>query len=182
MSLLGHNILENIIQSSTDISPGATLSTLNEEIVKRFSKGIEREDVKHAMDIALISMDVKKMELQYAGAKNSLYLIREGVLIEIKADKMSTGIIGKNKDFVQYTNHIKRINKGDVLYLFSDGFPDQKGGPEKKKFFYQPFKELLVSIHQLPLNEQQKQLDLAITNWIGENEQIDDILIMGILC
>lgn len=182
MSLLGHNILENIIQSSTDISPGTTLSALNEEIVKRFSKGIEREDVKHAMDIALISMDIKKMELQYAGAKNSLYLIREDVLTEVKADKMSTGIIGKNKDFVQYTNHKKNINKGDILYLFSDGFPDQKGGPEKKKFFYPPFKELLLSIHHLPLNEQQKQLDLAITDWMGGNEQIDDMLIMGILC
>ncbi|HSH67954.1 MAG TPA: SpoIIE family protein phosphatase, partial [Bacteroidia bacterium] len=182
MSLLGNNILENIIQTSTTVIPGTILSKLNDEIVARFSKGKKREDVKHAMDIAFITLNRKKMQIQYAGAKNSLYLIRENQLTEIKADKMSTGIAGKNEDSIKYTNHIINLKKDDLLYLFSDGFPDQKGGPEKKKFYYQPFKDLLLSIHQLPLKVQQQKLDTAIIQWKGANEQIDDILIMGIRC
>lgn len=182
MSLLGNNILENIIQTNQDINPGSILSTLNEQILKRFSKEKITEDVKHAMDIALISLDKKNMQLQYAGAKNSLYIIRENELTEIKADKMSTGVIGKGNHFVQYTNHNCPVKMNDVLYLFSDGFPDQKGGPDKKKFYYQPFKDLLLSIHHLPFKEQQQQLNIVIENWMNGTEQIDDILIMGILC
>jgi serine phosphatase RsbU (regulator of sigma subunit) len=180
MSLLGHNILENVIQRDASLDPGSILSGLNEEIVTRFSKGQERETVKHGMDIALISIDSMNQELQYAGAKNSLYLVRANTLTEIKADRVSTGVVSKDHSVVTYTNHKERLQKGDVLYLFSDGFPDQKGGPDKKKFFYQPFKDLLVSIHQLPVEEQQQQLDAAIVKWIGAGEQVDDILVMGI--
>jgi serine phosphatase RsbU (regulator of sigma subunit) len=72
------------------------------------------------------------------------------------------------------------LQKNDMLYLFSDGFPDQKGGPDKKKFFYQPFKDLLTAISLLPVEEQQLRLDAAITKWIDGAEQIDDILVIGI--
>ncbi len=181
-SLLGNNIIENIIQTTSAPDPGSILSKLNNELLIRFSKGKTKENVKHAMDIALISIDKKKMQLQYAGAKNPLYVIRDSILTEIKADKFSTGITGKDDISVKYTNHVMDLQKGDLLYLFSDGFPDQKGGPEKKKFYYQPFKELLLKVHQLPLKEQKRQLDETIVNWIGNSEQIDDILIMGILC
>lgn len=180
MSLLGYNILENNILNNSTMHPGDVLGKLNHDIVNRFSKGKIKEDVKHAMDIALIQIDSSRKQLQYAGAKNSLYHVRENQLTEIKADKRSTGITGKGQEAVTYTNHHLEIRKDDVLYLFSDGFPDQKGGPDQKKFFYQPFKDLLVSIHHLPLNEQKERLDTIIMNWIGDNEQIDDILIMGI--
>jgi tetratricopeptide (TPR) repeat protein len=178
MSLLGHNILENVIQQVTARDPGSILTALNKEIVNRFSKG--HENVKHAMDIAIITLDKESNELQYAGARNSLYVIRDGALTEIKSDKQSTGVVAKDHGEVQYTNHVLKLKKGDVLYLFSDGFPDQKGGPEKKKFYYQPFKDLLVSIHALPVDIQKQKLDEAITAWIGNGEQIDDILVMGI--
>jgi serine phosphatase RsbU (regulator of sigma subunit) len=180
MSLLGHNILENVIQRNTSVDPGSILTALNEEIVTRFSKGKERETVKHGMDIAIISIDTVTQELQYAGAKNSLYMVRRNTLTELKADRRSTGIVGKDHEMVQYTNHTETLQKGDLLYMFSDGFPDQKGGPEKKKFFYQPFKDLLVSIHQLPVEKQQQELDTMIINWIGDGEQVDDILVTGI--
>jgi serine phosphatase RsbU (regulator of sigma subunit) len=180
MSLLGHNILENVIQRETSTDPGAILTALNQEIVIRFSNGEEQHTVKHGMDIAIISLDNTLQQLQYAGARNSLYLVREKTLTEIKADRMTTGIVNRDRTAVQYTNHDIAIRKGDMLYLFSDGFADQKGGPDKKKFFYQPFKELLVAIHMLPVEEQKQQLDLAIMKWMGTGEQIDDILVMGI--
>jgi serine phosphatase RsbU (regulator of sigma subunit)/Tfp pilus assembly protein PilF len=180
MSLLGHNILENIVQMDSAADPGAMLTALNEEIVTRFSKSKERETVIHGMDIALISIDGDRQALQYAGARNSLYLVRNRVLTELKADKVSTGVEAKDHMQIRYTTKHSNLQTGDMLYLYSDGFPDQKGGPEKKKFFYQPFKELLVTISNLPAAEQKQKLDDVIMDWIGADEQIDDILIMGI--
>jgi serine phosphatase RsbU (regulator of sigma subunit) len=180
MSLLGHNILENVIQRDSSVNPGAMLTTLNKEIVARFSKGTKGETVKHGMDIAIISMDMQKKKIQYAGARNSLYLIREHQLIEIKADKQSTGIVSRDGAEVSYTNQVHDLKENDMLYLFSDGFPDQKGGSEKKKFFYQPFKELLTAVSTLPVADQKQKLNEVITAWMGNGEQIDDILVMGI--
>ncbi len=182
MSLLGHNILENVIQRDTASDPGAMLTLLNEEIVTRFSKGEERETVKHGMDIAIIRIDMEKRLVEYAGARNSLYIIRGGLLTEIKADKHSTGVVSKDHSTVIYTNNVYELKEGDMLYLFSDGYPDQKGGPDKKKFYYQPFKELLLSIHALPAELQKQKLDETIISWMGNAEQTDDILVMGIQC
>lgn len=182
MSLLGHNILENVVQRNTSINPGAILTTLNEEIVMRFSKGKEKATVKHGMDIAIISLDANKKQLEYAGARNSLYLVREKQLTEIKADKMSTGIVQADHTFAKYNNQTQELKTGDMLYLFSDGFPDQKGGPDKKKFYYQPFKDLLTTISTSSLEDQKQKLDKAIIDWMGEIEQVDDILVMGIRC
>jgi serine phosphatase RsbU (regulator of sigma subunit) len=179
MSLLGFNMLENVISTEEQVEPGSMLSSLNREIVNRLSKGKERETVKHGMDIAIISID-KKNNLQYAGARNSLYLVRNGELTEIKADKMSTGIVANDHQEIRYTNNVKELEKGDMIYLFSDGFPDQKGEVTKKKFYYQPFKDLFVSIHQLSMEKQKQQLDDTIIQWIGNGEQTDDILVMGI--
>jgi tetratricopeptide (TPR) repeat protein len=180
MSLLGHNILENVIQRDVAIDPGTMLTLLNEEIVTRFTRSKERETVKHGMDIALICIDNEKQQLQYAGARNSLYHVRQEVLTELKADKQSTGIEARDHTIVNYNTSTCALQKGDMLYMFSDGFPDQKGGPDKKKFFYQPFKELLRGISKLPVAEQKQHLEKAITDWIGAGEQIDDILVMGI--
>lgn len=180
MSLLGHNILENVIQRAASIDPGSILTALNQEIVTRFSQGEEQHTVKHGMDIAIMSIDLPGQQLEYAGARNSLYLVRENTLTEIKADRMTTGIVKKSQEAIHYTNNTIGIQQGDIVYLFSDGFPDQKGGPEKKKFFYQPFKELLIAIHALPLEEQKQKLDRTLREWVGTGEQIDDILVMGI--
>jgi serine phosphatase RsbU (regulator of sigma subunit) len=178
MSLLGHNMLENVVQLETSLNPGKILTAMNQQIIARFSKG--QEQSKHGMDIAVISIDILNHQLEYAGAKNALYIIRENKLLEMKADKIALGTPDKNFMLFNYTNHVFQLQQGDMMYLFSDGFPDQKGGLEKKKFFYQPFKDLLVSISALPLEAQKQRLDSTIANWIGEGEQIDDILIMGI--
>jgi serine phosphatase RsbU (regulator of sigma subunit) len=106
--------------------------------------------------------------------------VRGGALAEIKADKMSTGIVANDHHEIQYTNNLKDLEKGDMIYLFSDGFPDQKGDVTRKKFYYQPFKDLLVSIHSLSTAEQKQCLDDTIIQWIGKGEQTDDILVMGI--
>lgn len=180
MSLLGFNILENVIAQEAAMNPGSILTALNQEIVIRFSKN--QQSAEYGMDIAIVSINPSIQQFQYAGAKNAVYHIRENTLHEIKADKFSTGTVSKDHTMLTFTNHSSDFKKGDMIYLFSDGFPDQKGGPEKKKFMYQPFKNLLVSISTLPVQEQKKIVEETITNWIGAGEQMDDILVMGIRC
>jgi serine phosphatase RsbU (regulator of sigma subunit) len=178
MSLLGHNMLENVVNARSSPNPGAILTELNKEIVARFSDN--KEASKHGMDIAIISIDTTNDQLEYAAAKNSLYLIRQNELTEIKGDITTLGTPPKYQAYHEYRNHVLKLRKDDMIYLFSDGFPDQKGGPQKKKFYYQPFKNLLISVSSLPPGEQRSLLDSAITEWMGDEEQIDDILIAGI--
>lgn len=179
MSLLGFNMLDNIIEKEHQ-QPALILNTLNSEMVAAMTQEqFVTSSVKHGMDAAVISVDRKAMQLQYAGAHNSLYHIRDGELTEIKADKQAIGSFKEGKE-ITFSNHTLALQNGDALYLFSDGFPDQIGGPNKKKFYYPPFKELLTSIHHLDMEEQKSILDKTITEWRGERDQTDDILVMGI--
>jgi serine phosphatase RsbU (regulator of sigma subunit) len=179
MSLLGYNMLENEIKKNARIEPALILDHLNEQTIKSLSKE-EDQVVKHGMDISLISIDINTNLLHYAGAHNSIYIVRSMQLTELKADKKAIGSASQDsgRSFTQQTFQLK---KGDMIYLFSDGFPDQIGGPDRKKFYYQPFRELLISISELEMETQKEKLDAAHIQWLGEKtEQTDDILIMGI--
>jgi serine phosphatase RsbU (regulator of sigma subunit) len=179
MSLLGFNMLDNIVEKEHQ-QPAMILNTLNSEMVAAMTQEqFVTSSVKHGMDAAVICVDKTIMELQYAGAHNSLYHIRNGELMEMKADKQAIGSFKEGRQ-VTFTNHVITIEKGDVFYMFSDGYPDQIGGPNRKKFYYPPFKDLLVSIHHLDMEEQKSILDKTIINWQGERDQTDDILVMGI--
>jgi len=115
--------------------------------------------------------------MQFAGANNPLYYIENGTLSVIKGDRMPIGIhMRADKPF---TNHELNIEKGTAFYIFSDGFPDQFGGPKKKKYKYKPFKEFLTRIHDKPFNEQKKLLDKEFIEWKGNISQVDDVLIIG---
>jgi serine phosphatase RsbU (regulator of sigma subunit) len=180
MSLLGFNMLENIIEKKDDYMPSVILNELNQKMVSTMTQDPDNAtSVKHGMDASVITIDRKTMQLQFAGAHNPLYQIRDNTLIEIKADKISIGSYKEGKQ-IEFSNHTLPIQKGDVFYLFSDGFPDQIGGPNRKKFYYPPFKELLVSIHKMAMAEQKHFLDQVITSWRGERDQTDDILVVGI--
>jgi serine phosphatase RsbU (regulator of sigma subunit)/Tfp pilus assembly protein PilF len=179
MSLLGYNMLENEIKKDALIEPASILDHLNEQTIKSLSKE-EGQVVKHGMDMSLISIDTKSNLLQYAGAHNSVYIVRNKQLTELKADKKAIGTFSKesSRSFTQQTFQLK---KGDTIYLYTDGFPDQIGGPQRKKFYYQPFKDLLTSISELDMQTQKEKLDAAHIQWLGEKpDQTDDILIMGI--
>ena len=178
MSLLGFNMLDNIIEKE-QTQPAKILTALNKEMVAAMTQEQFNTTVKHGMDAAIISIDKEHMEFEYAGAHNSLYYIRNGTLNEVKADKQSVGSYKEGKEII-FQNHLLPLEKGDVLYLFSDGFPDQIGGPNRKKFYYPPFKELLLSIHHLDMEEQRSILDKTITDWRGTLDQTDDMLVMGI--
>jgi tetratricopeptide (TPR) repeat protein len=177
MSLLGYNMLENIAKQMSNVQPAALLENLNGEVMNRLSAGNEKETAKHGMDISLITIDVKNNMLQFAGAHNSIYIIRNKELMELKADKMGIGAPHTGA----FINKNLELKKGDMIYLFTDGFPDQIGGPKRKKFYYAPFKELLVSISMLDMKKQRERLDEVHTQWLCKiHDQTDDILVMGI--
>lgn len=179
MSLLGYNMLENLVKEHKQLQPSQVLNALNEEVITRLSHKQEKETVNHGMDIALISIDKKQHLLNYAGAHNSIYIIRNGELHELKADKHSIGFANKEAA-ATFSNQTFALREGDLIYLFTDGFPDQLGGPKRKKYYYQPFRELLLSISMLPMEEQEKKLQQAHALWMGTQDQTDDLLIMGI--
>ena len=129
------------------------------------------------MDISLIAYNKKNNTLTYAGANNNLYLVRNGILKEYIADKMPVGRYLVNKEFSEYKIEIE---KGDLLYIFTDGFADQFGGPNTKKFKYSAFKEMFEKVSHIPIEQQREAINTILEDWMGAREQIDDICVIGI--
>src|SRR5690606_15265339 len=125
----------------------------------------------------ICSLNLNTRELQFAGAYNPLYLARNNELEEIKGDTIA---IGTGQDDLRYSNAEIQLQEDDRIYLFSDGYADQFGGPKGKKFKYSQFKELLVKIHQKPMEEQHKLLNHYIEAWQGDLEQLDDVCVIGV--
>ncbi len=175
MSVIAQNILNRII-FATDIDNAAAFldkaSTLMEETLTRGGS-----NMRDGMDVAFCILDKKTLRLQYAGANNSLYLISDNQLKEIKATKQPVGKFEARKPFA---NHEIQLKKSDTIYLFSDGIADQFGGPDAKKFKYKALKELLLKQHQQSMDEQKKIIIETFNNWKGSLEQIDDVCIIGV--
>ena len=127
--------------------------------------------------MALCSYDPVRMVLEYAGANCPLYLVRNGEVLQFAPDKNAIGSFELNG--VAFTDHRIQLRRGDVVYIFSDGYADQFGGPKGKKFLYRRFRELLVEIHGLPMDRQKAMLFEALNRWKGAHEQVDDILVIG---
>jgi ligand-binding sensor domain-containing protein/serine phosphatase RsbU (regulator of sigma subunit) len=179
MSIVGHNLLDKIVVEQGLTKPSEILDALNKSVSDTLRQSnTEGEHVKDGMDIALCAFDRNTQTFEYAGAFNPLWLIREGQLIETKGDKFPIGNlhIGEQKKF---TNHEIPLQKGDTLYIFSDGFADQFGGKDGKKLKYAVFKNMLLSIQHMSMEEQGAFLGNAIDEWRGELEQVDDILVIG---
>jgi len=176
MSFIGYTSLNKIVIEQSIYRPASILDRLNEEVAHTLHQKGE-DIVNDGMDIALIAYDPASNELQYAGAFNPLVLIRGKEILETKADRFAIGrATGKEKEF---TNHSLQVEKGDVVYMFSDGYADQFGGPEGKKFKTANLKDLFVSMHEKDMDTQRVILDNTIETWRGGSEQIDDILVMG---
>lgn len=178
MSIMGISFLNEILSIRGPIRSSRILNLLRERVMKALhQRGYEMEN-KDAMDMALCVFHPRSNELQYSGANNPLYHIRDRVLTEIKADKMPVGVDAIEES--SFTNHTVQLKPGDTVYIFSDGYPDQFGGPNNKKFKYGPLRELLIGISEKSMEKQREALDQEITRWKGDHEQVDDILIFGI--
>jgi serine phosphatase RsbU (regulator of sigma subunit) len=182
MSLLGISFLNEIVQRREITQASEILNELRRQIKNSLRQHGQPDETKDGIDMALCAIDQKNRTMQYAGAFNPLYLIREeksnAELIEFKADRMPLGYyMGKDRAF---TNHEIELEIGDTFYIFSDGFIDQKGGPDQKKFMSKKFKNLLLEIHDEPMFDQKNKLEKALTEWMGNQSQIDDILVVGV--
>jgi serine phosphatase RsbU (regulator of sigma subunit) len=177
MSMIGLDLLEKTINEDNIDVPSKILGVLNKSLEKTFSREKNIGTIiRDGMDIGLCVIDKRRRKLTYTGAFFPLYLIRNNSLTEIKGDKI---IIGMNPDGLPYTDHDLDIMDNDIIYLFSDGYVDQFGGAENKKFMYRRFRYLLLNIHNYPMNDQKAILDENIRNWMGKNGQVDDILVIG---
>lgn len=177
MSMLGVTFLNQILVTEPEITASELLDNMKELIIRALHQTGKDNEAKDGMDMAVCMVDEDQM--QFAGAYNSLYIIRDGAseIEEIKADKMPIGIhLRKNETF---TNHYVDFKKGDQFYIFSDGYVDQFGGPQNRKFRSKQFKQLLLEIKDFEMAEQQEMLDMAYRNWQGHREQIDDVLVIG---
>jgi serine phosphatase RsbU (regulator of sigma subunit)/HAMP domain-containing protein len=178
MSLVGYNILKDIVKNTSIVKPGEMLNKMREDVVKTLHADTDENRAKDGMDMTLCSLNYDTLELQYAAAYNPLYIVRNGELLEFDANKFPIGaFIGERKD---YDNHTIQLQKGDVLYLFSDGYADQFGGPKGKKYMVGNFRKLLLKVSTSPIDEQKKILDEAYTEWQGTHEQVDDVLLIGV--
>ncbi|NQX98842.1 MAG: SpoIIE family protein phosphatase, partial [Flavobacteriales bacterium] len=178
MSLIGLKIFNQSIKQQDVNSPAEVLDYLNEEVYKTVNRHSDADNIiRDGMDVAFCSINLKTLKLSFAGAKNPVYIIRDKELHEIKGDKQPIGSYAAQEPF---TNKEYQLEKGDMIYIFSDGFADQFGGPKGKKLKYKPFKEMLINNSDKSLEEQEKQLDNLFENWRGELEQLDDVCVIGV--
>lgn len=178
MSMLGVSFLNEIVNKNNTIQPSLILNQLRNQVKRTLDQTGKEGEAKDGMDIAVCVLDTETMKLQYSGAYNPLYLFRNGELIETKADKMPIGIYIREKD--SFTNHEINLEPGDTFYIFSDGFADQFGGPNGRKFKSRPFKQLLTNIQSRSMLEQWEILESTFDDWRGDINQIDDVIILGI--
>ena len=156
--------------------PAQILDKLNDLVEETFGQS-NKTQINDGMDIALCSYDRKTRELEFAGANNPLYIISGGEFTEIKGDKQPIGAFDYRKKF---SNHSVKLKKDDSIYIFSDGYADQFGGEAQKKFKYNQFKSLLLSMNGTVMSKQREVLNTTITSWMGELEQVDDICVIGV--
>jgi serine phosphatase RsbU (regulator of sigma subunit)/HAMP domain-containing protein len=178
MSIVGNNMLNQIMREKPLTDAASILDELNIQAAKNINQNPEEGAVRDGMDLSLCVIDPVNKTIDYAGANNPIYIFRNKQFTEIKADKMPIGYLDDQQQR-KFTNHRIEVEPGDTVYIFSDGYADQFGGPKGKKFMVNQFRNMLASIHHLPLSEQQDILDRTIENWRGGLEQVDDILVIG---
>ena len=175
VSVVCHNAMNRAVREFKLIEPHHILDKTREIVVETFELG--KEDVRDGMDIALCTINHKTNKLVFSGANNGLYFIRDGELTQYKPDKQP---IGKYDDAKPFTKQEIDLEKGDVIYTFSDGYADQFGGVKGKKYMYKKFRDILLEIHQKPMKDQHDILVDSFENWRGDLEQVDDVCVIGV--
>jgi serine phosphatase RsbU (regulator of sigma subunit) len=176
MSVLGYNLLTEAAVEKKLSHPSEIMQSLNTGIIRALQRQQEGQAMKDGMDIALCALDPQTLVMEYCGVFNPLYLVRKGGLKIFDAERNALGQ-EENKSFINTTIPLE---KGDCIYLFTDGFADQFGGPQGKKYKYSQLQKLILSNAFLPMNEQQKKMEEVFDSWKGNLEQVDDVLIIGI--
>jgi len=189
MSMIGNAFLNEIIIENKTSEPEVILNILRDKIIKTLDQKNSENfkdsglNMKDGMDISLCVLDTEKNELTFAGANNPIWIVRNNKsnspeLIELKADKMPIGSF--TEELRSFKSESFSLVKGDIIYAFSDGFPDQFGGPKGKKFKYKQLEQKLLSIFNLPLHQQKEELKQTFEDWKIDYEQTDDVCVIGV--
>ena len=178
MSMISNSLLNEVVIDNANYQPEKVLDILSVEVIKTLKQDKDKIEALDGLDMTLLKIDKKNRTVQFAGAGHTLYLLRDGKVYEEKGDPYPIGyFFGRRKPYV--TKDLT-LNKGDVLYLTSDGYIEQFGPMNKKKFGYQAFKNLLVEAGNEPIENQEDFFKNAINNWKANTTQVDDMLVMGI--
>jgi len=178
LSMLGIGLLNEIVNELNIVQPNLILNNLRDRVIKSLAKPGENNETMDGMDIALITVNREKHTLQYSGAFNSLILIRNNNLSEIRGNRMPVGFSLITD--IPFTNHEIEIKANDSIYLFSDGYKDQFGWRSNRKLQHNKFLGFLLSIQNVPMKAQKILLENNLKNWMGDLEQIDDILVVEV--
>ena len=182
MSMLGISFMNKIVREQKNEQPEVILGQMRDNVITSLKQGNYEGSTKDGMDMSLCVVDLDTLEMTFSGAYNPAIVISENEAIELKANRMPVGLHIKMEDF---TPEIYQLKKGDCVYLFSDGYQDQIGGPTGRKYMKKNMREFLLSIHNKPFAEQKELLDNNIENWkqggSRTEEQVDDILVMGFM-
>ncbi len=180
MSMIGANLLNQIILENGITEPAAILYELNQGVRAALKQGIQSEiETTDGMDIAICSIDLEKRELQFSSALRHLIILSDNNIEKISGDKFPIGGSHMQADQA-YTNHTKFLKKGDMLYMFSDGYADQFGGDRGKKLMIKRMYDSLMNVHIMPMLEQRVLLEKSFEDWKGAHSQVDDVLVIGI--
>lgn len=177
MSLIGHNGLNQVVKEKGQTRPAEILYELNRLAYEALHKDRGESMVRDGMDLALCTLDLATLELQFAGANNPLYVVRRERLLQFPSNKNAIGSVEMNSN--AFTDHTIQLQPDDMVYLFSDGYADQFGGAKGRKYMYRSFRELLVKISTQATTRQRAMLHEEFNTWRGAHEQVDDILVMG---
>jgi serine phosphatase RsbU (regulator of sigma subunit) len=182
MSIVGNNLLNEIINQRHITKPGDILLELHKGVKIALNQNNQESERRDGMDIALCAIHKNSNVIEYAGANRPLWIFRKEKDNELEIVKPTKHPIGglELEEKREYINHQINVNKGDTLYIFSDGFADQFGGPKGKKFMLSNMQNLLRENIHLPVSQQKKNIHTAFKNWKDELEQIDDVLVIGI--
>jgi serine phosphatase RsbU (regulator of sigma subunit) len=179
LSVLGISFLNHIVDNQHPDIAASILNILREHVMKALNQTGEAEELKVGIDMGICIINLETEELNFSGAFHPIYVLKpDSQIFEIQGDKMQIGVAADMEQ--PFTNHVIKLKKNDMIYMFTDGFVDQFGGPYDKKFKYKNFRQLLKDIHNLPLQIQKEKLINAFLTWKGNLQQIDDILIFGI--
>ena len=177
MSMLGMAFLNEISSKGQFDNAAQVLDQLRKQIVVSLHQTGQEGGSKDGMDISFCIFEKDNSKLQFAGAFNSGYIIRNGEIIEANADRMPIGFHDRVGE--PFTNHEIELQKGDTIYILSDGYIDQFGGENRKKFMARRFKNLLVDIQTQTMAQQKDFLHKTLIDWRGELDQVDDIMVIG---
>ncbi len=178
LSFLGMKYLEEIVNRMHPVYTDEVLSQLSIKINQSLSENDLMFEAKDGMDIALCIIDTEKMELQFSGAFNPVFIMSNNSLEVLRGDRIALGY--STKEDVYFSRQDLKLNTGDIIYLLSDGYCDQLGGESRKKYMTKRFNHLLLDIYQFPLEKQKEWLDKTFSEWMGDNDQVDDVTVIGV--